>query len=60
MTDIFSPHRQSITGEDAQLGAVTRREIYKASANSEVFEMLNVYFADFAHALDCILFGLVF
>jgi hypothetical protein len=43
--------------EDADLGSQTRKDIYKASANAEVFQMLSTYFGDFAHALDTVGFG---
>ncbi|KIW90513.1 uncharacterized protein Z519_09160 [Cladophialophora bantiana CBS 173.52] len=49
--------RHGIRPEDADLGWQTRKEIYKASANSEVFRMLSTYFGDFSHALDSIGFG---
>ncbi|EXJ70437.1 uncharacterized protein A1O5_06505 [Cladophialophora psammophila CBS 110553] len=49
--------RRGIRPEDTDLGFQTRKEIYKASANSEVFRMLSTYFGDFAHALDSIGFG---
>ncbi|KIV78525.1 hypothetical protein PV11_10234 [Exophiala sideris] len=49
--------RQDFGPDDTNLGTETRKTIYKASANGEVFEMLATYFGDFSHALNGICFG---
>lgn len=57
LTNISTPNRSDLGPEDVQLGSETRKAIYKASANSEVFEMLSNYYGDFAYALDTVGFG---
>ncbi|KEF60621.1 uncharacterized protein A1O9_02182 [Exophiala aquamarina CBS 119918] len=50
-------NRPDFTQEDTELGKATRRSIYKASANNEVFEMLSTFYGDFAYALNTVGFG---
>jgi len=45
--------------EDLALGRSTQRDIYKASANTEVFQLLDAFFGDFNYLLTSIGFGYV-
>ncbi|CAK7203397.1 hypothetical protein SEUCBS139899_006130 [Sporothrix eucalyptigena] len=49
--------RPDVNADDVALGKVTRVDIYKASANSEVFSMLDTYHGDLAYALNAVGFG---
>ena len=49
--------RNDFAVNDSALGTETRREIYKASANNEVFDMLEKNFGDLAHVLNAVGFG---
>ena len=47
-----------MTGQTLEWGRAAHRNIYKASANSEVFGMLAAYCADVEYALAAVGFGL--
>ena len=49
--------RNGFEVNDGLLGTETRREIYKASANSEIFDMLDKNFGDLARPLNGVAFG---
>jgi hypothetical protein len=46
-----------VTSSTLELGKETHADIYKASANPEVFEMLREYFGDVSYALIALGFG---
>lgn len=51
--------RPDLGPEEFELGAKTQKDIYKASGNSEVFQMLGKFFGDFAYILTSVGFGYV-
>ncbi|KAL1889731.1 hypothetical protein Sste5346_008717 [Sporothrix stenoceras] len=58
ITELETNRRRHDFGpDDVALGTTTRTSIYKASANSEVFTMLNAYHGDFSYVLNAIGFG---
>ena len=58
LDDVKCASSGGVTEETLAIGRETHRDIYKASANAEVFEMLGRYCGDVEYALVAIGFGL--